>query len=151
MEAEYLDNPLYDPAKLLTAVEHACRKPHLINRLNFFPLTGMTCLHAAIVIGSTSICLERRHCSWSGVTRTYGVEIMSINIISASPMDKQLTRSLAAGAVASAEALQAETSARGKARAVAIHAGAEASCAKISASGVAEAAIIKAKVRSPPL
>lgn len=76
---------------------------------------------------------------------------MSINIISASPMDKQLTRSLAAGAVASAEALQAETSARGKARAVAIHAGAEASCAKISASGVAEAAIIKAKVRSPPL
>ena len=76
---------------------------------------------------------------------------MSINIISASPMDKQLTRSLAAGAVASAEALQAETAARGKARAVAIHAGAEASCAKISASGVAEAAIIKAKVRSPPL
>merc|ERR1719359_655571 len=51
------------------------------------------------------------------VTRTYGVEIMSINIISATPCDAKLTTSLASGAVASAEALQAETAARGKANA----------------------------------
>ena len=56
------------------------------------------------------------------VTQTYGVEIMSINIISATPCDQALTRALASGAVASAEALQAETAARGKARAVAIEA-----------------------------
>ena len=54
------------------------------------------------------------------VTRNYGVEVMSINIISATPVDSQLTRALATGAVASAEALQAETQARGQARAVAI-------------------------------
>merc|ERR1719326_1599766 len=46
------------------------------------------------------------------VTRTYGVEIISINIISATPCDAKLTTSLASGAVASAEALQAETAAR---------------------------------------
>merc|ERR1719408_892283 len=51
------------------------------------------------------------------VTRTYGVEIMSINIISATPCDAKLTTSLASGAVASAEALQAETAARGNAHA----------------------------------
>jgi len=34
---------------------------------------------------------------------------MSINIISASPVDESLQRALATGAVASAEALQAET------------------------------------------
>merc|ERR1719473_2088609 len=60
------------------------------------------------------------------VTRTYGVEIMSINIISATPCDAKLTTSLASGAVASAEALQAETAARGKANAVRIAAEAEA-------------------------
>merc|ERR1712138_209739 len=51
------------------------------------------------------------------VTRSYGVEIMSINIISALPNDQALTKSLASGAVASAEALQAETAARGQANA----------------------------------
>jgi len=79
------------------------------------------------------------------VTRTYGVEIMSINIISASPTDAQLTRALATGAVASAEALQAETQARGQARAIAIGAEAEASRAKIAAAGEAEAEVIKAR------
>merc|ERR1719502_2317684 len=69
--SKYIDNPLYDTAKMGTAVEHA-----------------------------------------NTVTRTYGIEIISINIISASPMDAALTKSLASGAVAAAEALQAETAAR---------------------------------------
>ena len=47
------------------------------------------------------------------VTRTYGIGVMSINIISASPCDAALTKSLASGAVASAEALMADTAARG--------------------------------------
>mmetsp|Transcript_58143 Transcript_58143/g.116840 ORF Transcript_58143/g.116840 Transcript_58143/m.116840 type:complete len:523 (-) Transcript_58143:223-1791(-) len=102
--AEFLDNPLYDPDKMLGAMEHANR-----------------------------------------VTRNYGVEVMSINIISASPIDAQLTRALATGAVASAEALQAETQARGQARAVAIKAEADALQAKIQASGIAEAEILKAR------
>lgn len=103
-KAEFMDNPLYDPAKMTSAVEHANR-----------------------------------------VTRTYGVEIMSINIISASPTDTHLTRALATGAVASAEALQAETQARGRARAVAIEAEAEASRTKIAAAGEAEAFVISAR------
>merc|ERR1719473_2634996 len=79
------------------------------------------------------------------VTRTYGVEIMSINIISAAPVDDQLTRSLASGAVASAEALQAETAARGKANAVRIAAEAEAHRVKIAAQGEAEAVVMRAQ------
>ena len=60
-------------------------------------------------------------------------------------MDSQLTRALATGAVASAEALQAETQARGQARAVAIAAEAEAARTKIAAKGEAEAEVILAK------
>jgi len=82
------------------------------------------------------------------ITRTYGVEIMSINIISATPVDEALTRALASGAVASAEALQAETAARGQARAIAIQAEAEAKRAKIAAEGTAQSAIIEAKGRA---
>lgn len=82
------------------------------------------------------------------VTRTYGVEVMSINIISATPCDAALTRALASGAVASAEALQAETAARGEARAIAIAAEAEAVRSKIAAEGEAESAVIRAKGRA---
>lgn len=71
----------------------------------------------------------------NAVTRTYGVEVLSINIISASPIDASLTRALASGAVASAEALQAETTARGNARAATIVAENDATCSKINASG----------------
>merc|ERR1719269_258281 len=51
----------------------------------------------------------------NSVTRSYGIEIMSINIISAAPVDDALTKSLASGAVASAEAekLRAEGRAEG--------------------------------------
>ena len=40
------------------------------------------------------------------ITQNYGVTVMSINIISAVPRDKDLLRSLAKGAVAAAEAQQ---------------------------------------------
>lgn len=53
--------------------------------------------------------------------------------------------SLASGAVASAEALQAETAARGQAKALYIEAEAKAATRKIEATSVAEAAIIEAK------
>lgn len=56
------------------------------------------------------------------LTSNFGVEILSINIISANPVDDNLTASLATGAVASAEALQAETQARGMAKAMKIQA-----------------------------
>jgi len=84
----------------------------------------------------------------NSVTATYGVKIMSINIISACPCDTQLTKSLASGAVASAEALQAETQARGKANAVRIAAEAEAERARIEAGGSAEASIIKSRAEA---
>mmetsp|Transcript_24987 Transcript_24987/g.29521 ORF Transcript_24987/g.29521 Transcript_24987/m.29521 type:complete len:523 (+) Transcript_24987:68-1636(+) len=102
--SDFMDNPLYDPDKMIGAVDHANR-----------------------------------------VTATYGVEVMSINIISATPVDQSLTRALASGAVASAEALQSETQARGKARAIAIQAEAESGRNKIEALGIAEADVIKAK------
>lgn len=69
---------------------------------------------------------------------------MSINIISASPCDEALTRSLASGAVASAEALMAETAARGQANAVKIGAEADAARETIAARAVADATTIKA-------
>merc|ERR1719230_1324642 len=81
----------------------------------------------------------------NAVTRSYGVEIMSINIISALPNDQALTKSLASGAVASAEALQAETAARGQANARRIQAEADAEQQRIQAKAEADADIIRAK------
>merc|ERR1740120_635686 len=78
----------------------------------------------------------------NSTTRTYGVEILSINILSAVPVDDQLTKALACGAVASAQALQAETAARGNAKAMRIEAEATAEKAKIQADGTAQAEII---------
>ena len=75
----------------------------------------------------------------NSVTRSYGIEIMSINIISAAPVDDALTKSLASGAVASAEALMAETTARGQSRAVTIAAEADAAALRIRAEADAEA------------
>lgn len=51
-----------------------------------------------------------------------GVKILSINIISAKPQDDSLMNSLAQGAVAAAEARQAETAAYGRARALEVEA-----------------------------
>jgi len=78
------------------------------------------------------------------VTRTYGIEVMSINIISAAPVDDALTKSLACGAVASAEALQAETAARGTANAVRISAEANAEKERLESQGRADSEIILA-------
>jgi len=79
------------------------------------------------------------------VTMTYGVEVSSINVISATPCDMELQRALASGAVASASALQAETAARGNARAIAIRAQADADKLAIQARGEAESVVIEAK------
>merc|ERR1740120_398498 len=76
---------------------------------------------------------------------SYGVEILSINILSAVPIDNALTKALACGAVASAQALQAETAARGNAKAMKIEAEAMAEKAKIQADGTAQAEVIRAR------
>jgi len=81
-------------------------------------------------------------------TMTYGVEILSINILSAVPVDDKLTQALACGAVASAQALQAETAARGNAKAVRIDAEAAAQKARLEAEGLANAEVIRAKATS---
>merc|ERR1711976_843378 len=70
----------------------------------------------------------------NAVTNTYGVTILSINVVAAVPADKQLMVSLAQGAVAAAEAQKFEIVAKGKAAA-----------AKIEARGVAEAEDLKAQ------
>jgi len=70
----------------------------------------------------------------NNITKTYGVSITSINVVSAVPADKTLMVSLAQGAVAAAEAQKFETVASGKAAA-----------AKIEARGIAEASVLKAR------
>jgi hypothetical protein len=52
------------------------------------------------------------------ITSTYGVTILSINVVAAVPAAKELQSSLAQGAVAAAEAQKFETVARGKAAAL---------------------------------
>jgi len=81
----------------------------------------------------------------NATTMSYGVEILSINILSAVPTDTELTKALACGAVASATALQSETAARGNAKAMRIDAEAVAEKAKIEAEGNAQAAVIRAQ------
>merc|ERR1719468_1306669 len=83
----------------------------------------------------------------NSTTLTYGVQILSINILSAVPTDKSLTKALACGAVASAEALQAETAARGNAKAMRIDAEAGAEKAQIEADGYAQSEVIRAKAQ----
>ncbi|CAD7702923.1 unnamed protein product [Ostreobium quekettii] len=93
------------------------------------------------------------------VTKLYGVEIISINIISANPVDNKLTVALSSGAVASAEALQSETAARANAKAQLIEAKtaaanrlkeaeAEADALRMEARGAADATLIKAKAEA---
>merc|ERR1719440_2437916 len=78
----------------------------------------------------------------NSITQTYGVTIISINIIAANPADKNLQVALAKGAVASAEAEQAETVARGSAKAAQILAEGEAQAEMIRADGSRAAAAI---------
>jgi len=76
----------------------------------------------------------------NAVTSTYGVRIISINVVAAVPDDKNLMNSLAQGAVAAAEAQKYETVARGKAVAVTIEATAESEAKVIRARGEKQAA-----------
>mmetsp|Transcript_24876 Transcript_24876/g.57355 ORF Transcript_24876/g.57355 Transcript_24876/m.57355 type:complete len:571 (-) Transcript_24876:403-2115(-) len=81
----------------------------------------------------------------NAITSAYGVEICSINIISANPDDPTLTKSLSAGAVASAAALQEETAARGKAKAMKINAEAQSITLKINSDAEARAELVSAE------
>lgn len=74
------------------------------------------------------------------VCKQYGVLVISINVISASPSDNRLLEALSLGAVAAAQAEQAETAARGLARAEIISAEADAEARRIRAKGAADAA-----------
>ena len=67
------------------------------------------------------------------VCEQYGVQIISINVISAFPVDGKLMNALAAGAVAAAEAEQAEMCAKGRSKAMMIDAKAEAEAQRVRA------------------
>jgi len=78
------------------------------------------------------------------ICQKYGVRILSMNLISASPSDPGLLDALSQGAVATVAAEQVETSARGQAQALLLTARAEADAAKIRAQGDAEAEALRA-------
>jgi len=74
------------------------------------------------------------------MTNRYGVEILSINIISAKPAHNELMQSLAKGAVAAAEAQQLEITAMGKSKAATIMAKGDADAEVTRAEGSRQAA-----------
>jgi len=80
----------------------------------------------------------------NSICHRYGISIISINIISAVPIDKALQEALAKGAVAAAEAEQAEVAASGNARALLIKTRSEADAQIVTAQATAEAARIRA-------
>merc|ERR1711976_859227 len=79
------------------------------------------------------------------ICNQYGVSIVSINVISAVPVDKKLEETLSAGAVAAAGAQQAEIAARGNAKARLIDAQSLAAAARIQAQSVADAEVMHAQ------
>ena len=79
------------------------------------------------------------------VANTYGVTIISINVVGAAPADNTLQTTLAQGAVAAAEANKFETVARGKATAALIEAKGLGDAEILRAKGTAEAARIRAE------
>lgn len=74
------------------------------------------------------------------VCKRYGVEIIGINIISAFPKDQRLSDALAAGAVAQANAEQAEAAARGQTKALMITTQGQADATRIKAEADLDAA-----------
>jgi len=78
-------------------------------------------------------------------TNTFGIEILNISIISAEPADNNLVAALAAGAVASAESLEADTQAKGLANTMKIEAEAAMVTRKINADSEAKVTLIQAK------
>merc|ERR1711998_466821 len=101
--------------------------------------TEVTCSMSAIFDGTRMASAVE---AANAITTTYGVTILSINIISAVPADKDLQQALARGAVASADAERAETVARGEAKAVRIRAEADAEAEKIRAEGAKSAELL---------
>lgn len=81
----------------------------------------------------------------NSICSRYGVKILSINLISASPSDRGLLDALSQGAVASVAAEQTETAARGEAQALLLKAKAEAEAARIRAEGEARAEELRAE------
>ena len=79
------------------------------------------------------------------VCEQYGVKIISINIVSAIPVDDKLMNALAAGAVAAAEAEMAEISAKGRSKAMTIDAQACADAQRVRAKGEADAEMMIAE------
>jgi len=79
------------------------------------------------------------------VCEQYGVKIISINIVSAIPVDVKLMNALAAGAVAAAEAEMAEISAKGRSKAMTIDAQASADAQRVRAKGEADAEMMIAE------
>jgi len=81
----------------------------------------------------------------NNICSQYGVKILSLNLISASPSDKGLLDALSQGAVASVAAEQTETAARGEAQALLLKAKAEAEAAGIRAEADAKAEELRAE------
>merc|ERR1712054_626576 len=79
------------------------------------------------------------------ICNQYGVSIVSINVISAVPVDKKLEETLSAGAVAAAGAQQAEIAARGNAKARLIDAQSAAAAQRIHAQSIADAEVLQAQ------
>merc|ERR1712217_793364 len=79
------------------------------------------------------------------ICQRYGVKILSINLISASPSDRGLLDALSQGAVATVAAEQTETAAKGEAQALLLKARAEAEATRIRAHGEAEAENLRAE------
>jgi len=69
----------------------------------------------------------------NNICKRYGVEVIGINILSVFPRDQRLADALAAGAVAQANAEQAEAAARGQTKALMITAQGQADAARIKA------------------
>lgn len=79
------------------------------------------------------------------ICNRYGVKVLSINLISATPSDKKLLEALSQGAVASVAAQQTNTAAKARAQATLIQAEAEAEATMVKARGEAEAEKLRAE------
>merc|ERR1719265_1705339 len=114
------------------------------NALESEPVVGVPVSAEGISVGYSPIFDTKRMCTAvetaNSITSSYGITILSINIIAANPADKNLQVALAKGAVASAEAEQAETVARGASKAAQIRAEGDAEAEKIRADGARAAA-----------
>lgn len=97
----------------------------------------------AQLFGSGQITSAVKHAN--EICMQYGVSIISINVISAYPVDERLTEAFSAGAVAAAAAEQAETAARGNAKAQLITAQAAAESLAIKARADADAERVRAE------